>query len=320
MTAVPRVGALIVHYVREDLTEEVLTGLLTVSPARLSTVVVVDNGSPTPWQVPAGVQRAAAAAGVELIAIRAAQPGGFAAAVNLARTGTRAEVLALVNNDITLNADPFPALLDRLAAGAGIVGPRVTFPDGRGQLSWGADLTLAEERRERRRFRAQHAGAPAPPERDVPAARPVDWVSGAFLCVRAEVFDAVGGLDERYTFYYEDVDFCRRVREAGWSTWYEPAACVSHALNATHDTVSRPGGAADRLARARATGHVRYYATHVGGPATLAVRTLETVRAVQRARGRAPRTTWSLIADLWSPAEGSPSSSARSLAPPPTPE
>src|SRR5207248_1713807 len=48
------------------------------------------------------------------------------------------------------------------------------------------------------------------------------------LLVRRECFDQLGGLDERFFLYYEDVDFCRRARAKGWSVWYEPGVRVTH--------------------------------------------------------------------------------------------
>ena len=61
-------------------------------------------------------------------------------------------------------------------------------------------------------------------------ARAVDWVAGACLIVRREVFEAVGLLDERYFMYFEEVDFCLRARRAGWPCWYVPEARVVHLI------------------------------------------------------------------------------------------
>lgn len=55
-----------------------------------------------------------------------------------------------------------------------------------------------------------------------------DWVSGASMVVRREVFEQVGLMDEGYFLYYEETDFCRRARQAGWDVWYLPAARVMH--------------------------------------------------------------------------------------------
>jgi GT2 family glycosyltransferase len=56
----------------------------------------------------------------------------------------------------------------------------------------------------------------------------VDWVTGAFMMIRADVFRALGGFDERFFMYWEDSDFCLRARSAGWKTMYEPRAEAMH--------------------------------------------------------------------------------------------
>lgn len=56
----------------------------------------------------------------------------------------------------------------------------------------------------------------------------VDWISGASVMIRPEVFAAIGGLDENYFLYFEETDFCRRARAAGFATWYVPDSRVMH--------------------------------------------------------------------------------------------
>ena len=56
----------------------------------------------------------------------------------------------------------------------------------------------------------------------------VDWVSGACLVARREAVQQVGGLDEQMFMYFEDNDWCRRMRLAGWQVWYNPSAEVTH--------------------------------------------------------------------------------------------
>jgi GT2 family glycosyltransferase len=55
-----------------------------------------------------------------------------------------------------------------------------------------------------------------------------DWVSGAAMMVRREVFEQIGLLDEGYFLYFEELDFCDRARAAGWEVWHEPASRVMH--------------------------------------------------------------------------------------------
>lgn len=66
----------------------------------------------------------------------------------------------------------------------------------------------------------------APPAR--PDAHATEWVNGASMLVRRQVFGQIGLLDERYFLYYEETDFCRRADAAGWSCWSVPQATVTH--------------------------------------------------------------------------------------------
>lgn len=59
-------------------------------------------------------------------------------------------------------------------------------------------------------------------------AAPVDWISGANFMVRRALFDAIGLMDEGYFLYFEETDFCRQARRAGWVCWYVPQARVLH--------------------------------------------------------------------------------------------
>jgi N-acetylglucosaminyl-diphospho-decaprenol L-rhamnosyltransferase len=59
-------------------------------------------------------------------------------------------------------------------------------------------------------------------------AQPVDWICGASMLIRPEVFTAIGGMDENYFLYFEETDFCYRARQAGFATWYVPESRVMH--------------------------------------------------------------------------------------------
>ena len=58
--------------------------------------------------------------------------------------------------------------------------------------------------------------------------QPIDWICGAAVMIRSTVFSTIGGLDENYFLYFEETDFCRRARQAGFSTWYVPESRVMH--------------------------------------------------------------------------------------------
>ena len=65
--------------------------------------------------------------------------------------------------------------------------------------------------------------------------RDVDWVSGAAIWLRRRALDAIGGWDDHYFMYVEDVDLCWRLRNAGWRVVYEPAGEVTHVQGASTD-------------------------------------------------------------------------------------
>jgi hypothetical protein len=72
-------------------------------------------------------------------------------------------------------------------------------------------------------------------------AQPVDWISGASMLIRAQVFQTIGGLDENFFLYFEETDFCRRARAAGFATWYVPESRVMHDAGQTTKVMERTG-------------------------------------------------------------------------------
>ena len=86
----------------------------------------------------------------------------------------------------------------------------------------------------------------------------VDWAVGACLLVRREVVDQVGALDEGFFMYSEELDWCRRIKQAGWKVVYLPAAQVIHHIGKSSDQV-----AAQRHIYFQ-TSKVRYFRKHRG--------------------------------------------------------
>jgi GT2 family glycosyltransferase len=157
---------------------------------------------------------------------------GFAAANNLAAAKARGEALLLLNSDAWLEADSLERLAARLddSADVGLVAPRLCYPDGRRQFAWSPARGVVGEALQRLRnpFEARPwaHGAPA---RAVARLAGRIWFTAACVMVRAEAFRAIGGFDEGYFMYFEDVDFCMRLEAAGWRLVQEPRAVVVHA-------------------------------------------------------------------------------------------
>jgi len=108
-------------------------------------------------------------------------------------------------------------------------------------------------------------------------AAPVDWVPGAFALIRRELFQRLGGFDERFFLYYEEVDLCRRVREAGLRVQYWPELRVQHIGGVSVRTVAGAtvAKAGSQLTLWRARSGLLYYRKNHGWAAAWAVNRLE---------------------------------------------
>jgi GT2 family glycosyltransferase len=121
----------------------------------------------------------------------------------------------------------------------------------------------------------------------------VEFLSGACVLVRRDVWDQIGLLDERFFLYLEDADLCRRAARAGWRLHYLPAATIVHLGGRSFAT--RPGGGTHHLSRERAASLVHYFRKHGGRGQELAIRSLMVAAVTPRlaialARGERQRS------------------------------
>jgi GT2 family glycosyltransferase len=91
----------------------------------------------------------------------------------------------------------------------------------------------------------------------------VDWLIGAAMIIRREAFDAVRGWDSRFFLYLEDVDFCLRLRRAGWSTVYAPDIALRHAHQRASDA-SKGGLLASPARRHHVRSTLRFFLRNPG--------------------------------------------------------
>lgn len=227
-------------------------------------VVIADNGSED------GAPEAAAAHyGAQLLPTGGNLGYGSAANVG-ARTGDE-EWLVVANPDITWRKGALDTLLD--AAGrwprAGAFGPAILTPGGdlypsaRGfpSLSRGIGHALLgwcwAANPWTRAYRRESGG---------PVEAPAGWLSGSCLLLRRAAFDEVGGFDPGYFMYFEDLDLCRRLADAGWQSVYVPSAVVEH--TGAHSTRRNRGA----MLRAHHASAYRYLAARYAGPRWLPVR------------------------------------------------
>ncbi len=164
---------------------------------------------------------------------------GFGPAVNLVANRTQAPWLAIANADIALRSGALDALLDaaRDDPGAGALAPRLVLPDGSTQHSvFGfptvpSALVIASGAGRALRPLGESSLLVGMFDADRP--RRVPWAIAAFLLVRREAWDAIGGFDEHQWMYAEDLDIGWRLARAGWATRYVPGAHVEHESSAS---------------------------------------------------------------------------------------
>lgn len=221
------VAIVIVNY---NTCEYLRSCLRTVVRERPDEVIVVDNGSSD------GSVEMVRADFPQVTVLSDGHNRGYGAAANYAVARCAAETILLLNSDTQLTAGAVEELatyLDKHSQ-VGIVGPRLVGSDGALQQScypFPKPLyTLLEETRVGRIIRY------IPILRDSylytwshERVRSVPWLQGSALAIRRRPFEALGGFDESFFMYFEEVDLCYRLRKAGWQIDFNPAATVVHA-------------------------------------------------------------------------------------------
>jgi GT2 family glycosyltransferase len=210
------------------------------------------------------------AAGARVVTEPRVENLGFAAGVNLAARRTRAPYLLLLNPDALLEGPIVDVLEAWLSAhpDVAVAGARVLNADGTVQptarrfpdlTTWfGGRSTWMTSRFPGNWFSRRNLVG-----RDAHAPIDVDWLSGACLMTRRDVFERVGGFDETFFMYWEDADYCYRVAKAGYRRMYVPLVSVRHAAGRA--------AAHDRAAAIRAFHRSAYwmYSKHASLPARL---------------------------------------------------
>jgi GT2 family glycosyltransferase len=200
-----------------------LTALLDVLEREVRDVVVVDNASSD-----GSIGAVEGRDGVTVI--RNDSNRGFGAAVNRGSKDASSQWLLLVNPDVHLERGQVSTLLQDLPVDVAEVAPlqvdehdRPRVETGGYEPSLARYLVWAVVPARWHRRSGPWLSAPFP-TRDAD----VDWLSGALLGIRREVFDRLDGFDERFFMYHEDVDFARRARAAGYRAVCRPAVRLHH--------------------------------------------------------------------------------------------
>ena len=159
-----------------------------------------------------------------IVVINNSRPKGFGANHNVAFLRSQESLWCVLNPDIELEINPFPALIEKLRTDSvGLVAPLIINSEGKAEDSIRhfptlASLVLKLLGRDNSRYEVISGSPEVYP----------DWVAGMFHLYRSEVFAELNGFDEGFFLYYEDVDICARLWEKGMKILACPSVSIVH--------------------------------------------------------------------------------------------
>jgi N-acetylglucosaminyl-diphospho-decaprenol L-rhamnosyltransferase len=230
-------------------------------------IVVIDNASSD------GSADMVAADFPQVRLIANAENRGFTGGNNQGIAGAQGRYIFFLNPDTVVMDDALSTMVSHMEEhhDVGVVGPELRYGDGSLQSSRRRFPTLGSALFEStplawhwpdnpwaRRYRME--------DRQASEGEEVDWLVGAALLTRRTVLDQVGGFDEGYFMYSEELDWCRRVKAAGWRVVYLPSARIVH-----YEGKSSEQAGVARHIRFQ-TSKVRYFRKFHGRPAAEALR------------------------------------------------
>lgn len=223
--------------------------------ADIAEIIIVDNGNPD------HMTRWLAAFSTRYETVTYLQTGenlGFGTAVNRGVARATTDEVLIINPDCVIRPDAIApmqlAAIDQLFPW--VVGGRIYNIEGVNQRGpQRHDLTLG--RALSKMVGGTGINMPLDPQPDAPV--PVDVTSGAFFLMERAGFAHVGGFDEDYFLHVEDIDLCKRVRDAGGAVIYQPQAGALH-FGATSDVTSA------FVAKHKAASFARYFRKFAKGP------------------------------------------------------
>lgn len=208
---------IIVSYNTRKLLADCLTSVFTQTKDSNYEVIVVDNASTD------GTIEAVEKRHEDIKILRNKKNLGFAKANNQGIRRAKGKYILLLNSDTKLVGNSLKKLVD-FAKGKeklGVVGPKLLNPDGTPQPSVAPFFTFP---RVLVWLMTRDKFVYSSPSNSCQA----DWVMGAALMVKKDVIKKVGLLDEKFFMYMEEVDWCYRIKKAGFEIWFYPEAKIYH--------------------------------------------------------------------------------------------
>ncbi len=262
-----RLSVIIINYNTAELTINCLESLIPQLDGIRSKVIVIDNASTdsSAKKISTWIHDESHTQIVSLV--KSPTNLGFSGGNNLGIEYCSASYYLLLNSDTIVRDNAISILLSvgDNDTGAGLVSPRLEWPDGKPQESCFRCFTPISELIASARtgpitrlFRRYDVPLPVHDEPSYP-----EWTSFACILIKSNVFEDIGLLDAGYFMYFEDASFCCLAKQRGWSIVNEPAARIVH-LRGGSSSVKRRALARERLPRYYYASRSRYYYIHFG--------------------------------------------------------
>ncbi|VVM90719.1 glycosyltransferase family 2 protein [Pseudomonas fluorescens] len=307
MTRAP-LDVLVVNYNTAKLLQPMFDALRQSNSADLTRYLVVDNAS-----ADNSLERLESVCPEALLLVNENNVG-FGRANNQLVEHLQGKYALLINTDAFVAADTLKKTLDYMEAhpDCGVLGVRLVGREGDLQPScryFPTPLNVFLSRTGLERFfpvvkRVDDM------DWDHASVRECDWVPGCYYLIRREVIDQIGLFDPRYFLYYEEVDHCKRVKQAGWKVVYYPDTTVVHIGGESAKTVVELNSVSRQIPKMQIESELLYFRKHHGLPG-LALHMflvclgdlILALKALLKGRGRAAinacwqhtRATWALL-------------------------
>ena len=256
---------IILNYKTKGLVKQCIRNV-KVSTANLDyEIIIVDNGSND------GVEEMIRENFPEIKFIQTGKNLGFAAGNNIGIKQAQGKYIMLLNPDVTVLNGSIEKMVNFMENNpeAGLAGPRLINPDGTYQISCRTFQTpkLILYRRTplgllpfARKILVEHLMLAFNHQEN----REVDWVMGACMLARKSALDKVGMLDERFFFYVEDMDWCRRFWMNGYKVYYIAEAEMVHLFERASETDVWGFFRINKMARWHISSWIKYFAKYLG--------------------------------------------------------
>jgi len=225
MSSTNFVSIILVNFNGEDVLVDCLGSLEKFVPNHNSEIIVVDNNSQD------NSINIIESKFPDVKLIKLPQNLGFGAGNNAGAREAKGNFLFLLNTDTIVTSNFLPHLLELMSSNSevGVIGPKLVFPDGKFQISFSPKISFVGEIKAKKMHKISYKENKLNLiEKNFQSIKVVDIVVGAAFFIRKDLFDLLGGFDERFFMYFEESDLCKRVRDKGYQVLYTPHISIIH--------------------------------------------------------------------------------------------